>query len=42
MTEQNIIRKLAAIVATDTVGYSRLFEADEEGTAHQKGLVAKC
>ncbi len=43
MTEQNITRKLAAIVATDMVGYSRLIEADEEGTlAHQKGLVAKC
>jgi class 3 adenylate cyclase/TolB-like protein len=30
--ESTIERRLAAIVATDIVGYSRLIEADEEGT----------
>ncbi len=32
MTGRATTRKLAAIVATDVVGYSRLMEADEEGT----------
>jgi TolB-like protein/class 3 adenylate cyclase/cytochrome c-type biogenesis protein CcmH/NrfG len=33
MTEESTVeRRLAAIVATDVVGYSRLIEADEEGT----------
>ncbi|MEE8351427.1 MAG: adenylate/guanylate cyclase domain-containing protein [Rhodospirillales bacterium] len=37
MGEKPIQRRLAAIVATDMVGYSRLMEADEEGTlARQK------
>ena len=32
MTEQRLVRKLAAIVVADIVGYSRLMEADESGT----------
>jgi adenylate cyclase len=32
MTEERINRKLAAILAADVVGYSRLMGADEEGT----------
>jgi len=32
MTEERVNRKLAAILAADVVGYSRLMGADEEGT----------
>ena len=32
MAEQRVQRWLAAIVAADVVGYSRLMEADEAGT----------
>ncbi len=32
MAEQRVQRRLAAILAADVVGYSRLIEADEEGT----------
>src|SRR5262245_61018869 len=32
MTEERIERRLAAILAADVVGYSRLMEADEAGT----------
>jgi TolB-like protein len=32
MAEQRVRRRLAAILAADVVGYSRLIEADEEGT----------
>src|SRR5262245_47342077 len=32
MAEENIQRRLAAILAADVVGYSRLMEADEAGT----------
>ena len=32
MAEERINRKLAAILAADVVGYSRLMGADEEGT----------
>ena len=32
MAEERIERRLAAILATDMVGYSRLMEADEAGT----------
>ena len=39
MADQNVTRKLVAIFAADMVGYSRLMEADEEGTiARLKGL----
>ena len=32
MAEQRVQRRLAAIMAADVVGYSRLIEVDEEGT----------
>ncbi len=32
MAEDQVQRRLAAIVATDIVGYSRLMEVDEAGT----------
>ena len=32
MAEEHAERRLAAILAADVVGYSRLIEADEEGT----------
>ena len=32
MEGQNVERRLAAILAADVVGYSRLMEVDEEGT----------
>ncbi len=32
MAEVRVQRRLAAILAADVVGYSRLIEADEEGT----------
>ncbi len=32
MAQQDVIRKLAAILVADVVGYSRLMEADEEAT----------
>ncbi len=44
MADQNVTRKLVAIVSTDMVGYSRLIEVDEEGTlarqkAHRRELI---
>jgi TolB-like protein/class 3 adenylate cyclase len=44
MAEQSVTRKLAAIVATDMVGYSHLIEVDEEGTlarqkAHRQEII---
>jgi adenylate cyclase len=39
MAEERVQRRLAAILAADVVGYSRLMEADEEGTlARMKSL----
>src|SRR5262249_34155906 len=32
MAQQNVQRRLAAILAADVVGYGRLMEADETGT----------
>ncbi len=32
MAEERVQRRLAAILAADVVGYSRLMGADEEGT----------
>jgi adenylate cyclase len=32
MAEQNVERRLAAVLAADVVGYSRMMAADEEGT----------
>lgn len=48
MTGERVQRRLAAILAADVVGYSRLMDADEEATlrtlkAHRRiidGLVA--
>jgi adenylate cyclase len=44
MAEEGIQRRLAAIVAADMVGYSRLMPEDEAGTiarqkAHRKELI---
>src|SRR5271169_955318 len=44
MAEQRVERRLAAILAADVAGYSRLMGADEEGTlgrlkAHRRELV---
>ncbi len=44
MAEQRVERRLAAILAADVVGYSRLMGADEEGTlarlnAHRRELM---
>ena len=42
MAEERIQRRLAAILAADVVGYSRLIEADEEGTrARLKSLYSE-
>ena len=37
MASERIERKLAAIVAADVAGYSRLMAADEEGTLARLG-----
>jgi adenylate cyclase len=44
MAEQRVERRLAAVLAADVAGYSRLMGADEEGTlsrlnAHRRGFV---
>ena len=44
MKEQHLERRLAAILAMDMAGYSRLMGVDEVGTlralkAHRKGLI---
>ena len=44
MEERAVDRRLAAILAADVAGYSRLMEADEEGTlaalkAHRRELI---
>ena len=42
MADQDVNRKLAAILAADMVRYSRLMEANGRGTiAHQKAHRAK-
>ncbi len=40
MSPQDVERRLAAILAADVVGYSRLMEADEPGTL--AALTAHC
>ena len=45
MADQNVTRKLAAILSVDMVGYSRLIEKDEQGTiarqkAHREKLIS--
>ncbi len=47
MAEQRVQRRLAAIMAADVAGYSRLMGEDEEGTlagltAHFKELIEPC
>ncbi|MDE3145438.1 MAG: adenylate/guanylate cyclase domain-containing protein, partial [Bacteroidota bacterium] len=44
MEPQHVQRRIAAILAADVAGYSRLTEADEEGTharlkAHRRELI---
>ena len=44
MSEKRVVRRLAAILAADVVGYSRLMQADEVGTfealrAHRRELI---
>lgn len=39
MAEQRVQRRLAAIVAADVVGYSRLMNADEAGTLRELNVV---
>ncbi len=41
MAEERVQRKLAAILAADVVGYSRLMEADELGTLAQLKSLSK-
>ena len=41
MAEREVERRLAAIVAADVVGYSRLMEADESGTMVQLKALLK-
>jgi class 3 adenylate cyclase len=41
MTTTTAIRRLAAILAADVVGYSRLMGADEEGT-HERFKAHLC
>ena len=41
MAEREVERRLAAIVAADVVGYSRLMEADESGTLAQLKSLRK-
>ena len=45
MAEERIVRRLAAILAADVVGYSRMMSEDEAGTlatlqAHRSELIA--
>ncbi len=47
MAEQRVQRRLAAILAADVAGYSRLMGEDEEGTlaaltAHLTELIEPC
>ena len=41
MAEREVERRLAAVVAADVVGYSRLMEADESGTLAQLKALRK-
>ena len=41
MTDERVQRRLAAILAADVVGYSRLMEADEEGTLARMKTLRK-
>jgi adenylate cyclase len=41
LTDNHVERRLAAILATDVAGYSRLMGADEEGTLARLKAVRK-
>ena len=41
MDERRVERRLAAILAADVAGYSRLTEADEEGTIARLGRLRR-
>ena len=41
MAKGRVQRRLAAILAADVVGYSRLMEADEEGTRYGHSVEAR-
>ena len=41
MAEERVQRRLAAILAVDVVGYSRLMEGDEEGTLARMKTLRK-
>ncbi|MDH3738097.1 MAG: guanylate cyclase, partial [Alphaproteobacteria bacterium] len=41
MAEERVQRRLAAILAADVVGYSRLMRADETGTLAQLNALRK-
>ena len=41
MAEERVQRRLAAIIAVDVVGYSRLMRADEAGTLSQLKAIRK-
>jgi adenylate cyclase len=41
MAEEHAQRRLAAILAADVVGYSRLMELDEDGTLAHLNLLRK-
>ncbi len=41
MAKQKVVRRLAAILAADVVGYSRLVRADEEGTLARLNALRK-
>ncbi len=42
VASDRVERRLAAILAADMVGYSRLMEADEAGTIHRDEPIAAC
>ena len=39
MAKERVQRRLAAILAADVVGYSRMMEADEAGTLTRRRLL---
>ncbi len=41
MTEERVQRRLAAILAADVVGYSRLMDVDEETTLRTLRAIAR-
>jgi adenylate cyclase len=41
MAEQHVERRLAAVLAADVVGYSRLMAGDEEGTLARLNVLRR-